>query len=340
MMIVPEIIPAFSLATFRLSIPGDVFWPYFSGIAMFCLGLAIAAKNELERARGIEKLVLLGPVCFAFAMAVFGADHLTAAKFVAMIVPAWMPGKLFWAYFVGIALLAAALSLVTRIQMRLSALLLGIMIFLFVLMIHVPNWLKTPGANVSLTILLRDLALSAGALAFAFSQKTRKTGNYAGTHTGVFDAQVITVCRFAIALTLIVFGIDQLLNPNFAPGIPQENPTVLVTMPAGIPAHALWSRLSGLIFVGCALALTTRKCARIAANTIGVTALALIVFVYIPLTIAKASDIANGLNYLAIHFALAGSAFFLSSATAAAPSSVVQIALNQFAAEDPVRRVV
>jgi hypothetical protein len=35
-------------------------------------------------------------------------------------------------------------------------------------------------------------------------------------------------------------------------------------------------------------------------------------FVYLPLTIAKASDVANGLNYLAIHFALAGSVLMLA----------------------------
>ena len=42
--------------------------------------------------------------------------------------------------------------------------------------------------------------------------------------------------------------------------------------------------------------------------------LVLILFVYIPQTIAKASDIVTGLNYLSIHFALAGAAFFLAEA--------------------------
>ena len=43
-----------------------------------------------------------------------------------------MPWRLFWAYFVGFALLAAALSIATKIQVRWSGLLLGIMMFLFV----------------------------------------------------------------------------------------------------------------------------------------------------------------------------------------------------------------
>jgi uncharacterized membrane protein len=334
-----DIFPAFSCATFMLSIPGDVFWPYCSGIAILFLGLATAAISELSTARGIQKLVLLGPVWFAFAMAVFGADHLTAAKFVAMIVPSWMPAKLFWTYFVGIALIAAAVSLVTKIQLQLSTLLLGIMIFLFVLMIHVPNWLKAPGTNVSLTILLRDTSLSAGALAFALSQTARKARNDAQAKLGGFARQGINACRFAIAATLVVFGIDQCLDPTFAPGIPQENPAVIVAMPAWIPAHAFWPRLTGLVFLGCGLAIMMRKHARVAANVVGVTVLLMILFVYIPLTIAKAGDIANGLNYLAIHFALAGSAFLLSSAVATTPSAGTEMALSQGAAEEPIRRV-
>jgi uncharacterized membrane protein len=65
-------------------------------------------------------------------MAIFGADHLVAAKFAATIVPSGIPGHPFWAYIVGCVLIAAALSLATSIRWRLAVALLGIMIlFLF-----------------------------------------------------------------------------------------------------------------------------------------------------------------------------------------------------------------
>jgi hypothetical protein len=54
--------------------------------------------------------------------------------------------------------------------------------------------------------------------------------------------------------------------------------------------------------------------------------LVLILFVYIPQTIAKASDIVTGLNYLSIHFALAGAAFFLASAMPEAISEPAAVA--------------
>jgi hypothetical protein len=53
--------------------------------------------------------------------------------------------------------------------------------------------------------------------------------------------------------------------------------------------------------------------------------LVLVLFAYLPLTITKASDVANRLNYLAIHFALARAAFFLAGALPAAISEPVAV---------------
>jgi uncharacterized membrane protein len=300
------------------SIPAAVFWPYFAGAATLVIGLGTSIKNRIGQASGFDRFILIGPLSFAIAMAIFGADHLVAAKFVATIVPSWIPGHLFWAYFVGFALIAAALSLATSIRWRLAAALLGIMIFIFVLTIHIPNLLAAPHDRTRLTIFLRDLTLSAGALAFGASQ----TGTNAGFQA--FRPKLITVARFVIAISIAVFGVDHFLDPTFAPGLPQEGP-VIITMPAWIPGHVFWAYLTGAIFIGCALGLLSRRYARFAATLLGITVLVLILFVYLPLTIAKASDIVTGLNYLAIHFALAGAAFFLAEAMPAPVSGTVSV---------------
>ena len=41
--------------------------------------------------------VLLGRLLFALCMAVFGIQHFMYARFVAALVPSWIPGPLFWA---------------------------------------------------------------------------------------------------------------------------------------------------------------------------------------------------------------------------------------------------
>ena len=300
------------------SVPGTVFWPYFAGVAAFAIGLIGINQSEfnhLDHLRGINRLTVLGPAFFAIAMAIFGADHMVAAKFVALIVPEWMPWRLFWTYFVGLALLAAALSLTTKIKWQLASALLGFMIFMFVLMIHLPNLLKNPHDPVRLTILLRDTCLSAGALAFAASRIDQRSSTAWNWTT--IGPQVIVVTQFMVAIPVAVFGVDHFLHPTFAPGFPQENAATFVAMPSWIPAHALWGYANGGIFIACAFGLATKKYVAVAAQTLGATVLILILLVYIPLTITKSYDVAGGLNYLAIHFALAGAVFMLASAVSA-----------------------
>ena len=70
-----------------------------------------AAKSDIAGARGLDKVVALSNLCFALPLAVFGAEHLSAAQFIQMGVPSYVPWHLFWAYFVGVCLIAASLSI-------------------------------------------------------------------------------------------------------------------------------------------------------------------------------------------------------------------------------------
>jgi uncharacterized membrane protein len=227
----------FALLVF--SIPGETFWPYFAGGAILAIGIAMVGMGKVRQAHGLDKLILFGPLLLAIPMAIFGADHFTEAKFVAQIVPSWIPAHLFWAYFVGVSLIAAALSLATKIQWRLAAALLGIMIFLFVVLIHVPDWFAMPHERTRLTLALRGLPLIAGALAFAASRSQQRevggtTGWPADPHSQKLSSRLIVACRFLIAIPIGVFGIEHYLYPTFAPGIPPDGP-VLITVPAWIP---------------------------------------------------------------------------------------------------------
>ena len=41
-----------------------------------------AAKTDIANARGLDKIVALSNLCFAIPLAVFGAEHLSAAQFI------------------------------------------------------------------------------------------------------------------------------------------------------------------------------------------------------------------------------------------------------------------
>ena len=87
----------------------------------------------LTGARGAYRVV------FGICMIFFGIDHFQALRFVAALVPKWLPGSLFWSGFTGAALVAAGTAFITRWQMRLAATLLGLMFFLWVAILHGPR---------------------------------------------------------------------------------------------------------------------------------------------------------------------------------------------------------
>jgi uncharacterized membrane protein len=299
------------------SIDPSVFWPYAAGAAILVIGLPVVMTGAARRARGFDKLTAFGPLLFGIPMAVFGADHFVTARFVASIVPSWIPGHLFWAYFVGVALFAGALSFATTIQWRLAAASFALMFLIFELTMHIPNLIAVPHSKARLILLLRDIPFLAAGLAFAASQArvAATPGAASGdSFSPLARKRLVAVACFLMAIPIGVFGIDHFLNPNFAPGIPQDDPALTIPMPSWLPAHVLWVYLTGAIFVLSAIALITRRYARPAAVLTGATILVIIALVYIPLTIARAADVNNGLNYLSIHFALAGSVLMLAGA--------------------------
>jgi uncharacterized membrane protein YphA (DoxX/SURF4 family) len=62
------------------------------------LGSSLSAKITAAAAES-------GRLLFAFSLVVFGIDHIPAARFVATLVPAWIPWHLSWADFTAAALL-------------------------------------------------------------------------------------------------------------------------------------------------------------------------------------------------------------------------------------------
>jgi uncharacterized membrane protein YphA (DoxX/SURF4 family) len=76
---------------------------------------------------------------FGIAVVVFGSLHLQAPGWIAGLIPHWIPFHLFFAWFTGSALVAAGLAIAAGIWTRLSAALLALMLFSWVLIVHAPR---------------------------------------------------------------------------------------------------------------------------------------------------------------------------------------------------------
>jgi uncharacterized membrane protein len=85
-----------------------------------------------------------GRLCLGFTLLFFGFEHFLYPGFVAGLVPSWIPGHLFWTYFAGGALMAGGLGLLTGIAGRLAGGLSGLMIFIWLIVLHLPRAVADP----------------------------------------------------------------------------------------------------------------------------------------------------------------------------------------------------
>src|ERR1700690_53442 len=260
-----------------------------AGIALLLIGLA-AAKNVVARARGIDRIVALTHVCFAIPLAVFGAEHFALAKAMVNGVPAYMPWRVFWVYFVGFALIAASLSIATRIQVRWSGLLFGAMMFLFVAMLHFPGAVAN-GGRIQWTIVFRGLSFGGGGWVLAGVAMS-------GTRDGK-GRILVTVGRVLIAITAIFFGVQHFLHPLGLPGVPLEK-----QMPAWVPVRPFIDYLTGAFLIAAGVCFLLGRKTRIAAAYLGAWIVFLVVVLYGPVMIGALADPSTavqveGLNYFA-----------------------------------------
>jgi uncharacterized membrane protein len=105
-------------------------------------------KTEGELPLWLEGALPLGRYFFAFLLVIFGLDHFLYPKFVASLVPAWVGSGAFWTYFAGVALIAGGLGIVMKRVASVASLLVGVMIFLWVFMLHIPRAIADPYTNV------------------------------------------------------------------------------------------------------------------------------------------------------------------------------------------------
>jgi len=282
-------------------IPGPVFWPYFAGVTVLAIGLPIIIKHELPQVRGLDKIMPFGRLFFTIPMAVFGGEHFASARFLAPAVPSWIPAHLFWVLLVGVAHIAAALAITVKKHAQLAALLWGIMIFLFVVLISIPRIAGNPGDRFAWAVGLRDLAFSGSALAWAGAQTKGRLADRA--------PRLVTLGRFFLGVPTVFFGVEHFLHPEFAPGVPLQKLT-----PAWVPVGSLWAYIPGVVLFAAGVSIIINKKARLAATYLGIMIFLLCLFLYLPIVVAIPSDIGNGLNYFADTLLFSGAALVLADA--------------------------
>ena len=275
-----------------------------AGVVYLFAGVFVV-RTEIRAARGWDRLIALDCVFIAVSLAVFAPEHFRGPQFVEGMVPTWMPARLFWAYFVGCALLAAATSLTVGRQVRLSSTLLGLMFFLFVCMLYLPSALRHSGNRFAWAYALRDLSFAGGSWALA--------GRCCRAASPGLSKAMILFGRIVVAVAALYYAVEHFLHPEFAPGVPLE-----LVEPPWIPMPSAWGYIAGAILLVAGIALAMNARARTAAALIGALMAVLTLFPYLAILIhawgGSASDVNDAINYVADTLLFAGAALALASA--------------------------
>ena len=266
-----------------------------AGVAALVVGLFLA-RSRFAAASGAGKVLVLGPVFEAVALAIFAAEHFLAARDLMGIVPHWLPGALFWTYFAGAGLLAAAISFIAWRYVRWSALLLALFFLIIVVIVDLPNLPAHAHERLFWSLTVREMAFAGGAMVLGGSLWLR-------WGAGI---PLIVLGRLFVAWTFLFYAAEHFLFPLFVPGVPEEKMT-----PAWVPAPALLSYVVGTTLFAAGIGLMFRRTRRLAAVSAGTVLLLLTVFFYIPILITEIrSPLAvEGVNYVGDTLLFAATAF-------------------------------
>ena len=256
-----------------------------ASLAVLVAGLFLV-RERFHAASGVDRILVLGPVFEAVALAAFSAEHFTAARDLMTVVPRWMPAPLFWTYFVGAALLSAAISFIAWRHVRWSAALLALLFLIIVATIDLPKLPSHANERLFWTLTVRELAFASGAMVLAGSVRPRES---------LPGMVLMRIGRAFIAPIMVFYAVEHFLFPRYVPGVPLEK-----LAPTYIPAPTLISYLVGIVLLLAGVGLLIRPIVRIAAASSGAVLLLLTAFFYIPIAVAEFhSTLAlEGLNYV------------------------------------------
>ena len=211
----------------------------------------------------MEKSQTLGRIFVALSLVVFGVQHFIYGGFVAGLVPTWMPGHLFWAYFVGAAFFAAAAGILYKLMARPAATMLGVMFFLFIVLLHIPRIVGSSSDGNEWTSGFVALAMCGGAwiLASAAPLVEKEKAD-----------PFLKLGRYFFALAFVAFGVQHFVYARYAAGLG----------PPWIPGRPLLAYIIGAILIGGGTAIFIGKNIPLAAIILGATTFLFFLLLYCP----------------------------------------------------------
>lgn len=148
---------------------GNAWTPALEICSMLGAALMVTALASEDSDRQ-HAIATIGLMSFAAMLPAFAVLHFVYWEYVASVIPAWIPGHTFWAYFTGVAHLAAGIAIIMsfapafRRLAHIAASLWALMVGSWVVLLHVPRALTHIDARPEWTSLFVAITLCGGGL--------------------------------------------------------------------------------------------------------------------------------------------------------------------------------
>lgn len=125
----------------------------------------------------MKNITTLGRILFAIPFALFGINHFLMTDYYLGMLTSFIPLGAYTIILTGIMLIAASISIITKRFVKFSTIMLAILLFIFIVTIHIPHLIAGNESTITLIALLKDISLMGGSLMIAgiYSEENDKS---------------------------------------------------------------------------------------------------------------------------------------------------------------------
>lgn len=115
----------------------------------------------------MKNITTLGRVLFAIPFALFGINHFLMTDYYLGMLTSFIPLGAYTIILTGIMLITASISIITKKFVKFSTIVLAILLFIFIVTIHIPHLIDGSDRTITIIALLKDISLMGGSLMIA-----------------------------------------------------------------------------------------------------------------------------------------------------------------------------
>jgi uncharacterized membrane protein len=115
----------------------------------------------------MKKITTIGRILFAIPFAIFGLNHFLMTDYYLGMLTSFIPLGAYTIILTGIMMIAVSISIILKKFVKFSTIILAILLFLFIVTIHIPHLFQDADKTATIIALLKDISLMGGSLMIA-----------------------------------------------------------------------------------------------------------------------------------------------------------------------------